>query len=285
MRDPYEFRYRQSGKPKRVAIKVPSAQLATRRVSIHNRSSEDLSLIPNQSVDLILSDPPYYDNLPYSELSDFYHVWLKKLLGKLYVGHSKAHTPLQGSLFAGRRQGHGTREEIVKAYTTSLVSIFKECGRVAKADARFIFTFHHRDSMAWSALGKALLSSPFRILKVFPVRSEGRSGLHNYDGTIKWDSVFICSKKARRKYHVAGPRRSDSIERSSWLAAGKWQNYIRQSGLDFGWADRSSLAMSLALQKFSSGRLSPTGLLPLLQRMEIRSDSLVERVQGLTHPD
>jgi adenine-specific DNA methylase len=252
MRQPYELRYGRRGDPRKIRVAIDAKgdqrqKAARRQVTILNQSSERLASLRDQSVDLILSDPPYFNNLPYSELSDFYHVWLRKILGKAYVGRQSAHTPLDGSLFAGRRRGEPESKDTIKAYTDTLMAVFRECGRVAKLNARFIFTFHHRESLAWSALGTALLKSSFRVLRVFPVRSEGRSGLHTYSGSIKWDSIFICERRTRgeprdpRKNSLAG-----CVTRA-WWESGRWQAGIRQAEMDFGWADRGSLAMSLAL--------------------------------------
>ena len=53
-----------------------------------------------------------------------------------------------------------------------------------------VFTHHHRSAEAWGTLGHAMISAGFRVLDVFPVRSEGQSGFHSYGGSIKWDSVM-----------------------------------------------------------------------------------------------
>jgi adenine-specific DNA methylase len=274
MRQPYELRYGRRRDPRRIklAINPERAQRqdgAPRQVTILNQNSERLAGLGDQSVDLILSDPPYFNNLAYSELSDFYHVWLRKILGNAYVGSQSAHTPLIGSLFAGRRRGEPASKDTIKAYTETLVAVFRECGRVAKPNARFIFTFHHRESIAWAALGTALLSSSFRVLRVFPVRSEGRSGLHSYSGSIKWDSIFVCGKGTTGA--PRDPRRNSlaACVTNVWQESGRWQARIRQAGMDFGWADRGSLAMSLALCCFSRGNWVPSALdeaLPIIDK-------------------
>src|SRR5262249_25544063 len=128
----------------------------------------------------------------YSELSDFYHVWLRKLLGSEYVGAAQDHTPMTTAIFGGKRRGGDS--DPVDQFTRRLSSVFAECQRVMKKDGGLIFTFHHRDPIAWHALGQAVLGAGFCIREVFPVRSEGRSGLHTYQGTIKWDAVFVCNK-------------------------------------------------------------------------------------------
>ena len=284
MREPYEFRYKNESEPKRVLVGAApedSREIA-KRVSIYNRSSTDLSVLKDRSVDLILSDPPYFDNLPYSELSDFYHVWLRKVLGSVYGGNDKAHTPLGGALFAGHRKGVEHRHSVIATYTNTLQSVFQECYRVAKDDARFIFTFHHRDGRAWNALGKSLLAAKFSVIDVFPVRSEGRSGLHSYSGTIKWDSIFICEKKDARETCVPSKNRLMALGKLAWSESGRWKAQIRQAGLDFGWADRSSLAMSLVLKLFSKKCYSHPHLVDAFALIERRIARLQDQQSRLT---
>ena len=180
MRDPFEYRYDNPGRPERVSI-IPKRSPADSRqprpsVRIYNRSSERLSPIASASIDLVLTDPPYYDNLSYSELSDFYHVWLRKVLGREYVGATQKHTPLTTALYGGERRG-GNSDPIAQ-FTRRLSAVFAECRRVMKPDGGLVFTFHHRDPAAWNSLGHAVLNSGFQIDEVCPVRSEGQSEFH-----------------------------------------------------------------------------------------------------------
>jgi adenine-specific DNA methylase len=237
--------------------------------------------IPDQTIDLILSDPPYYANLPYSELADFYHVWLRRILGSAYVGHRSAHTPMQASLFAGKRTGDDREEVVGHKYTCSLTKVLKECYRVAKKDARLIFTYHHNSAVAWKCLGTALLRSGFRVRDLFPVRSEGRSGLHSYDGTIKWDSVFVCEKTTRAR-SAELPRGAISvIVREALSNASRWRQRIKAASLEFGDADQRSLACSFVLGLYSQRALQPgeigdtlTAVLSQFDRRSCRADAV-----------
>ena len=57
-----------------------------------------------------------------------------------------------------------------------------------------VFTYHHKSPVAWGALGDALVRSGLKCATVMPLRGEGQGGLHSYNGTIKWDAVFVCRK-------------------------------------------------------------------------------------------
>ena len=266
MQAPYEFRYGGWRERERVTIFPPRTHVGSLKpqgqpiLRILNRNSEDLSGLADASIDLILTDPPYFDNLSYSELSDFYHVWLRKLLGRDYCGFSQRHTPLAGALFAGKRHQTLGDHDPPKAYSSSLTKIFRECQRVAKPAAKLVFTFHHRSDAAWARLGGALLTARFSVEKVFPVRSEGQSGFHSYQGSIKWDSVFVC-----RKARDGGTRQPSEklLARIADLAAANaaaWRTTIRRSRLAFGEPDEASLRRALVVQQFSDRHLHPKHL-------------------------
>jgi adenine-specific DNA methylase len=271
MRQPYEYRYRNS-EPQRVYVGSPAKlsdrqPLAGRDIQILNQTSANLSAIPSGSVDLILTDPPYYDNLSYSELSDFYHVWLREILGTEYPGHAQEHTPMTLSLYAGKCiPGPDSAIPSLRVpYMETLTQVFQECRRVAKARAGMVFTYHHRSPEAWAPLGQALLQTGFRVLRVFPVRSEGRSGFHSFGGSIKWDSVLLCRREAVTLRDATG-RAVGGILRSAFSAANRWEKRLQRAKLDIGATDLQSLRMSLVIHGFSQRGLRPTRLQEALEK-------------------
>lgn len=160
------------------------------RASVVTRTSEDLQGIPDSSIDLILTDPPYFDNLSYSELSDFYLAWHQSLgIAEPPYDNSSTPAPIKANLALSNRA-----EESVDAYQERLKKIFAECQRVLKLNGVCVFTYHHKAISAWLAVGEALARSGFICTAVLPLRGEGKGGLHSYNGTIKWDAVFVCRK-------------------------------------------------------------------------------------------
>jgi hypothetical protein len=272
MQEPYEYRYR-NREPQRVFVGTPaklseSQPVAGPDIQILNQSSANLSAITSGSVDLILTDPPYFDNLSYSELSDFYHVWLREIVGTEYTGHAKEHTPMTLSLYAGKRIS-GPDSAIsnpLVAYTETLTRVFQECWRVAKAGAGMIFTYHHRSPQAWAPLGQALLHTGFRVLQVFPVRSEGRSGFHSYGGSIKWDSVLLCRREEAVTLRDATGRTVGGILRSAFSVAKRWEKRLQRAKLNIGATDLLSLRMSLVIHGFSQRGLRATHLQEALDK-------------------
>lgn len=160
----------------------PASRSAARIV---HGSAERLAL-DDASVDLILTDPPYFDNVCYSELADFYQPWLE-LLGLIQANAGP--DPRAASLAAtGRGRAAADR------YRAGLTRCFTEMARVLRPSGRLIFTFQHRTELAWAALGAALRRTPLRPLAVFPLLGDGGTGLHAHPGASTWDAVFVLHR-------------------------------------------------------------------------------------------
>lgn len=154
------------------------------------QDSTDLSGLPDASVDLVLTDPPYFDNVSYSELSDFYLAW-QQVLGTAEPPYDDPERPAPTDLnLAATDRG----EEAVCAYAGGLRAVFTECRRVLRPGGLFVFTYHHASPLAWSSIGEAIATSGLTCTSVLPMRGEGRGGLHTHEGTIKWDAVLVLRK-------------------------------------------------------------------------------------------
>lgn len=211
-----------------------------------NQDSKKLTPIKSKYVDIILTDPPYYDNLRYSELADFYYHWLKILW-------EEKEDIRNSSLFAD-----STSPESVSFFRAGLNKVFKESSRILKDDGIMIFSYHHRKIDAWQCMGEALLGTGFSIVNVFPIRSEGKSGFHSYEGSIKWDSILVFRKKCNQNQKSYSANLKDSIE--------LWRNYIQDKNLNMSKADWNSFAMSLAMREWlNSSRKSKNKLKKLLE--------------------
>ena len=150
-------------------------------------SSEELRDVPDDSVDLVLTDPPYLDNVSYSELSDFYLAWRQGLREAAAPYDDGRSAPLNETLATTERT-----EAAAEAYMLDLATVFSECRRVIRAEGVMVFTYHHKEPLAWAAVGEALVRAGFAVTSVQPMRGEGDGGLHTKTGTIKWDAVVVC---------------------------------------------------------------------------------------------
>lgn len=139
--------------------------------------------IPSGAVDLVVTDPPFFDNVHYSELADFFQVWQKHILS--------------GN---GRDLGWSTRSEAEvqsqdpHLFSAKLGTVFSECLRVLRPDGLLIFTYHHSRQEGWHAIQEALGGAGFVITAVHPVKSELSVAAPKSQASspIDIDVIFVC---------------------------------------------------------------------------------------------
>jgi putative DNA methylase len=155
---------------------------------ILHRNARDLSVIADSTVDMVLTDPPYLDNIAYSELSDFFLPWLQ-LFG-MAAPDGDGVSGFRDSLAAKSRD-----PEAINKFQRGLRDCFYEIARVLTPEGRLIFTFQHRESEAWHALASALVGVGLAPIQVLPLRGDSSAGLHQHNGSIRWDAVFVMIKR------------------------------------------------------------------------------------------
>jgi DNA modification methylase len=117
-----------------------------------NQSSANLP-VPDNSVDVVITDPPFGGNVNYGELTDFCTVWLKDIIGLPLGICDKTEEAL-----INRTQGKGEKE-----YEELLYKVFKECHRVLKPNSWMVLTFHNRDPRVWMSLHRAARRAGFYL--------------------------------------------------------------------------------------------------------------------------
>lgn len=139
--------------------------------------------IADHSIDFVVTDPPYYDNVQYSDLAAFFRVWLTHLLpGEIDWEYDE------------NRSAVATKSaEGATGFLAGLSGIFRECARVLKLNkGRLVFTFHHWDPNAWAELTVALQSAGFRLVNAHVVFSENPVSVHiNNLNAIQHDTILV----------------------------------------------------------------------------------------------
>ena len=210
-----------------------------------NCNSKAMQEIQSKSVDLIITDPPYYDNLAYSELSDFYYVWIKSALKDTYPDiFNKTSTPIEDTTMV--RSNNDAEHD---KYRSDLIEVFNNCKRIVKDNGLMVFTYHHNKPKAWLALGTAILESGFVVTNVFPLLSEGKSGFHSSPRSIKWDSVFVCRKDNAIRKKKFSKRISD---KQLDTAVTHWNDRLVKSNIVLTEAEWDSFENSLKIFKCSA---------------------------------
>ena len=169
-------------------------------VTVTCKPGDRLDHIESATVDVIVMDPPYYDNVMYAELSDFFYVWLKRTAGHVFPElFRRVLTDKENEAVANpaRHRGQkGARALAARDYRERMAAIFAECRRVLKPDGLMTLMFTHKATGAWDALTTGLMESGFAITASWPVNTEAGGSLHIKDKAAAKSTVFlVCRPK------------------------------------------------------------------------------------------
>jgi putative DNA methylase len=152
-------------------------------LSCGNSAKTDM---PDEAVDLVVTDPPFFDNVHYSELADFFHVWQRHILGP--DGPRSCPTT---------RQPDEVQNADPSRFARNLGAVFRESNRVLKADGLMVFTYHHSRPDGWHSLLVALHAGGFEVVATYPVKSEMSVGRPKLQAKkpIDIDVILVCRKR------------------------------------------------------------------------------------------
>ena len=166
----------------------------SQNIRVMNGSAANLDLADN-SVDIICLDPPYYNNVQYAELSDYFYVWQKRTLGDIYPDWFSRRLTNKADEAVANPVRDGSAKEADKVYESRMSEIFAECRRVVKDDGIMVMMFTHKTQAAWQTLTRALIENGWVITASFPVDSESAASLHQKDMAAAASSIFISCRK------------------------------------------------------------------------------------------
>lgn len=176
-------------------------------VMLLNHTSEDLNEIPDESVDAVVTDPPYYDNVMYSELSDFFYVWLREILKDEYDNFQGELTPKFSETIKNSAQ-----EKSDEDYINGLTRIFTESRKKLKDKGIMVFTFHHQDNKAWGAVLQSVLDAGFYISAMYPIQAEMATSIHiKKQANVEYDVIIVCRKRLKESEEKSWSRLKDKI--------------------------------------------------------------------------
>ena len=176
------------------------------------KPGDSLDHIEDASVDIVVMDPPYYDNVMYAELSDFFYVWLKRTAGHVFpelfrrqLTDKENEAVANPARFKGQK---GARALAGRDYQERMAAIFRECRRVLKPEGIMTLMFTHKATGAWDALTTGLMAAGSLHIKdkaaakstIFLVcrPPDDRSAAELRDSTTYWEDVEPEVAKAVR---------------------------------------------------------------------------------------
>lgn len=161
-----------------------------KKYELLSNSSVNLKMI-EQVADFVITDPPYAGNVNYSELADFFYVWLRLILKNTYPQFLPEFTPKTEEVVENKTRGKSSED-----FKEGLKSVFIECNRVSKDTSPLVFTFHHSEDTAWEALLDAVCEAGYFIEAVYPIHGEAENSLHLMNNeAISYDLIHVCKKR------------------------------------------------------------------------------------------
>ena len=171
----------------------PYGALSTSPV-IHCGSSTDLASLKAEHFDAVITDPPFEGNIQYSELSEFFYVWIRLALKDKYPRlFSKDYTPKALEAVANSVRHEDQNEH----YQRLLTECYREASRILKPGGIFVFTFHHHADDAWVSVLESLFDAGFYLAATYPIRSDETKGDKAQFGSqkIEYDIIHVCRKR------------------------------------------------------------------------------------------
>jgi len=141
--------------------------------------------LPQRSIDLIVTDPPFFDNVHYSELADFFFAWQQLPARRDADTASTTRSPFE------------VQDSDADRFAGKLTRVFRECRRVLKDDGLLAFTYHHSRSEGWKSLAEALFGAGFAVVNSHPVKAEMSVATPKSQAKdpIQLDIIVICRKE------------------------------------------------------------------------------------------
>lgn len=176
-------------------------EIDTRPVEVRNQSAITVS----GNWDVVVTDPPYYDAIPYSDLMDFFYVWLRRTLLGISAECDAAfaqplapkwnHAASDGELIDDSSRFGGNREASKRNYEDGMARTFQACHRSLGADGRLVIVFAHKQPDAWETLVSAIIKAGFVVDGSWPIATEMRGGVRNFGRASLASSIWLVCRK------------------------------------------------------------------------------------------
>ncbi|UFP94620.1 DNA methyltransferase [Gloeobacter morelensis] len=273
--DPFELRVSKGSKTEKVfglseKIGAPVADDYTAfardarvYLSCGDSGSTDL---PGRSVDVVLTDPPFFDNVHYSQLADFFHVWQRHILGE-------NGTRVTDTTRSDREVQNADGNE----FTDRLASVWEETHRVLKDDGLLAFTYHHSRQEGWRCVLQALMQAGFGITAAHPIKAEMSVAMPKQQAKepIDLDIILVCRKRSKLETH----RWNGDLWGTVAPPAQEQVNRLRAANRKLSRNDVRIIVMAQLLRQLSRSPTLDTAL-HLLDSANGDTEALIDRIHG-----
>jgi putative DNA methylase len=163
---------------------------------------------PDLFFDAVITDPPYYDNVPYADISDFFYVWLRRTIGSQFSEHFASDlTPKKSEATALSSRHGGDMSAAEREYESMMAQSFRDAHRVLKHGGQMTVVYAHKTTLGWSTLVDALRKAGFVVTEAWPLDTEKPGRMLAQDTAALASSIFLVGRK--RDSNATGSYESD----------------------------------------------------------------------------
>jgi len=225
-----------------------------------------LTDLPHASIDVVLTDPPFFDNVHYSQLADFFHIWQRHILGK--DGYRAEDTT---------RSDREVQNADQRDFAERLCAVWKESNRVLRDDGLLVFTYHHSRPEGWRCVLQALMDSGFGITAAHPIKSEMSVAMPKLQAKepIDLDIILVCRKRTQIRVH----RWNGDLWNAVAPVATDQARRLRESGRKLSRNDARVIVMAQLLRHLSRAESTEAGL-QVLDAANVETEMLIDDIHS-----
>ena len=250
------------------------------------RGNAEKLFYDDETFDAVITDPPYYSSIYYADLSAFFYVWLKRIVGDLYPEHFTLPAPPKRREAVAQPSEHGG--DAAKAndhYQGLMRRSFAEARRVLKPGAPLVCVYAHRTTEGWATLIRALVDAGMTVTEAWPVQTESRGRVNALGAAALSDSIFFV---ARRRDDAETGRYETDVKPELHRIARERVTTLWAGGKGIGGADLLMAAVGAGLRaytrfarvEFANGETMPAER--YLREVEgVVLDVMLDRIFGL----
>ncbi len=173
----------------------------------------DFSDVDDRTIIAVITDPPYYDNVMYAQLADFFYVWLKRTVGENFPDWFRTvltnkDDEAVASVARFRDLGKNASKLADRDYERKMAASFREIHRVLRDDGVLTVMFTHKRVEAWDTLATALINAGFNVKSSWPVHTESEHSLHQAKKNAAKSTILLT---CRKRQHDEEPTWWDDI--------------------------------------------------------------------------